>query len=342
MREQKISHLGMIGWAMFLTGALSLGSCSSDDTIDAIQGETITFGNVFVEKSTRATDPSYGEGKAIDKFQVWGKVTGNTGNTVNLYGGDGATVTKGTAAYGAAWACNETEYWIPSATYQFMAIANATSVTLTDGLPSVISYTADAADTYTTNGSKDLLLSELDTTDGTIDKNGIKTVTSSPAAVPSENPVAFTMSHLLSKAMFTFTNTDANAELTVSDIKMAGLNKEGTYDIATATWTSKTPYGETPLAFGGNVTVGTGEDTKTATSEHERLIIPGTYTITITFTVTDNKGGQPQNLTAEITQEFLPGHSYNFTADIKSGLTYIIFTIIPSDWGTESDRPIEG
>ena len=153
------------------------------------------------------------------------------------------------------------------------------------------------------------------------------------------------MSHLLSKAVFTFTNTDASATLTVSDIKMAGLNQKGTYTISGENkgWTSNTPYGETPLAFGGDVTIGTGKD-NTGTSEHERLIIPGTYDITITFTVSDNKGGKPQNMKATIENHtFAIGNSYNFTADIKSGLKYIVFTITSSDWGKESgDRPIEG
>lgn len=335
MRKLRNSYASIIGWGIFLAGALSLGSCSNNDTIDVLKGEAITFGNVFVEKSTRAIDPSYGAEKDIVQFQVWGTVTGNQ-NTVNVF--NGATVTKDDE-YGKAWDCNVTQYWIPSTTYNFTAIANATSVALGENnMPTAIGYTADGASTYTTDGSKDLLLAELN-------DNGIKTVTTNADATPSQNPVAFTMSHLLSKAVFTFTNTDASATLTVSDIKMAGLNQKGTYTISGENkgWTSNTPYGETPLAFGGDVTIGTGED-NTGTSEHERLIIPGTYDITITFTVSDNKGGKPQNMTATIENHtFAIGNSYNFTADIKSGLKYIIFTITSSDWGKESgDRPIEG
>lgn len=334
MREQKNSHLGMIGWAMFLTGALSLGSCSGDDTIDTIQGEVISFGNVFVENSTRAIDPSYGKDKAIESFQVWGKVTGNTENTVNLYGGDGAIVTNNNAGYGNAWSCTEKEYWIPSATYQFMAIANAESVSLANGMPTTISYTADAATTYTTDGSKDLLLAEVST-------DGIKTVETDNVAAPDESPVAFTFSHLLSKAVFTFTNTESSTELKVSGIKMAGLNQKGTYTISgdNKGWSSNTPY-TSPLEFGSEVTIAAGQS---GTSEHERLIIPGTYDITITFTVKDGKGGQDQNLTATIEDhEFIVGHSYNFTAEIKSGLKYIVFTISSEDWSAGSDNNIQG
>lgn len=335
MRELRNSYASIIGWGIFLASALSLGSCSNNDTIDVLKGEAITFGNVFVEKSTRAIDPSYGAEKDIVQFQVWGTVTGNQ-NTVNVF--NGAIVTKDDE-YGKAWDCNVTQYWIPSTTYNFTAIANATSVALGENnMPTAIGYTADGASTYTTDGSKDLLLAELN-------DNGIKTVTTNADATPSQNPVAFTMSHLLSKAMFTFTNTDASATLTVSDIKMAGLNQKGTYTISGENkgWSSSDPYAaDAPLAFGGDVTIETGEH-NTGTSQYERLIIPGTYNITITFTVTDNKGGQAQDIEATIeNQVFAIGNSYNFTADIKSGLTYIIFTIEQTDWTEGSDTPIQG
>lgn len=342
MRRLKNPYFSMVSWGIFLAGALSLGSCSGDETINEIKGEAIAFGNVFVENSTRATDPSYGEKKTITSFQVWGTVTGNTGNTVNVF--NEATVTKGDKAYGEAWSCNQTQYWIPFATYNFMAIANATSVTLgKNNMPTAISYTADAATTYTTDGSKDLLLGEFE-------KDGIKVVGTDGTATPTEGVntnkvVDFTMSHLLSKAMFTFTNTDTNATLTVSNIKMAGLNQKGTYTISGENkgWSSSDPYAaDAPLAFGGDVTIETGEH-NTGTSQYERLIIPGTYDITITFTVTDNKGGQAQDIEATIeNQVFAIGNSYNFTADIKSGLSYIIFTIEQTDWTEGSDTPIQG
>ena len=325
MREQKNSHLGMIGWAMFLTGALSLGSCSSDDTIDAIQGEAITFGNAFVENSTRATDPSYGaEANAFTQFQVWGRVTGNTtGNTVNLYGGDGAKVT---GSVGAEWSCNETEYWIPSATYKFIAIANAGSVSLTNGLPATISYTADIAETPAPDGTKDLLLGELN------EANSLKTVTTDNNATPSESPVAFTFTHLLSKVVFTFTNID-NKDLTVSDIQITGFTKEGTYNIAGKKWTSAIEDENMAgaLKFGSSIV----KPNIPNTSAYERLVIPGTYTLNISISI----DGRDEPITAELSQEFLANNSYNFTADIDTGKKYIIFTITSTNWDSSGSEP---
>lgn len=326
MRELRNSYASIIGWGMFLTGALSLGSCSGDETINEIKGEAIAFGDAFVENSTRATDPSYGTDKPIESFQVWGTVTGNTGNTVNVF--NGATVTRGDKTYGDAWTCNQTQYWIPFATYNFMAIAHGTVASSDDNnMPLTISYTAD--------GSTDLLLGELSS-------NGIKTVATDGTAVPTTGVtegkvVDLTMSHLLSKAVFTFTNQDASAQLTVSGIQITGLHKTGTYTIASNTWESSTTAD--PLSFGNSVV----EPSKSNTCEYERLIIPGTYDITISFKVNDDKGGQEQEVSTTISHTFAIGNSYNFTADIKSGLKHIVFTITSSDWGKEnSDRPIEG
>lgn len=326
MRELRNSYLSIFGWGLFLAGALSLSSCSSDETIDAIQGEAITFGNAFVENSTRTTDPSYGAAKALEQFNVWGTVTGNTGNTVNIF--NGATVTKGDEAYGAAWTCSQTQYWIPDATYNFMAIAHGTIASSdANKMPLTISYTAD--------GETDLLLGELS-------NKGIKEAETDEAANPTtgvtdKGVVDFTMSHLLSKAVFTFTNQDASAQLTVSDIQITGLHKTGTYTIANNTWDSNTDAD--PLSFGSAVV----EVGKSETCTDERLIIPGTYDITISFKINDDKGGQEQEVSTTINHTFAIGNSYNFTADIKSGLKYIVFTINASDWGKESgDRPIEG
>ena len=158
MREHKKSHLGIMGWAMFLAGAMSLGSCSSDETLESIEREAITFGNVTMENLSRAAyDPSYGQTtNLLDKFQVWGTVKGNTNTTVKIF--NGAEITRGQEAYGAAWTqtTGSAQYWIPSATYNFMAIANATDVDFgTENAPSDLPTDIDFT---LTDGSTDLLL----------------------------------------------------------------------------------------------------------------------------------------------------------------------------------------
>jgi hypothetical protein len=334
MREHKKSHLGIMGWAMFLAGAMSLGSCSSDETLESMEPKAITFGSVSMENHSRAAaDPSYGQTtNPLDQFKVWGTVTGNAG-TANIF--NGATVTNdyvndGTKnyGYGQVWSCNQTQYWIPNATYNFMAIANANNgVTLTDGLPSAISYTAD--------GETDLLLGEL-TAKGVKE---VKTdVTASPTTgVTAAKVVDFTMSHLLSKVVFTFTNTDTETALKVKEIKLNGTNTSGTYTLSTGQWNdTNTDY---ELGFGAEVTIPAGED---GTSEHERLVIPGTYTLVISFKVNDEECiGEEQEIDATIeNQTFTDGHSYNITANIKSGMKEIIFNVTSAAWGGTNDEGV--
>ena len=330
MRELRNSYLSIFGWGVFLASALSLGSCSSDETIDAIQGEAITFGNAFVENSTRAAeDPSYNNtNKLISQFNVWGTVTGNKDNTINVF--NGASVTRGDKAYGEAWTCDQTQYWIPDATYKFMAIAHGT-VASSDAnkMPLTISYSAD--------GETDLLLGELAS-------NGIKTVTTDGAAVPeigvTEGKVVnFTMSHLLSKVVFTFVNTDADIALKVKEIKLTGTSTSGTYTIATGKWNDTDTNYE--LGFGNEVTIAKGGN---GTSELERLVIPGTYTnLGVTFKVNDEGNvGEEQSITATIKgdQTFVAGQSYNITANIKSGMKEIIFNVTSAAWDETVDDEI--
>ena len=301
MREHKKSRLGIISWAMVLTAALALGSCSSDETLDSIEPKAITFGGVTMENSSRAADPSYGQTtNLLDKFQVWGTVSGNAG-TAKIF--NGAEVTRGNAEYGDAWTqtTGQAQYWIPSATYNFMAIANATNVAFgTDNAPSDL---PTAINFELTDGSKDLLLGEIDA-----DVTGIKTVTTDPTATPTPaGPVAFNMSHLLSKVHFTFQNADANTSIT--DINVTGHFASGTYTIGNATWSNQVLAATTsPLSFGN-----CDATTNPVTSQYARLIIPGTQTWNITFKL----NGQTYNKPLELTNfTFAPNSEYNIVVTL--------------------------
>lgn len=323
MREHKKLHLGIIGWAMILTGAMSLGSCSSDETLDAIEPKAITFGSVTMENLSRAADPSYGQTtNPLDEFQVWGTVTGNAG-TANIYSGATVTNTYVTDAtknygYGQVWSCTQTQYWIPNATYHFMAIANATSVTNTTGIPTAINYTAD--------GTSDLLLGELATA-------GIKTVTTNASCEPTQNPVSFTMTHLLSKVHFTF---DGSAD--IKAIQVTGHYGTGTYNISgdTSGWvTTDTDKASTALSFGVLASDGT--------SEHARLIIPGEQEWTINLldangdiignSIILNNATATGNEAAEGGFTFEANKQYNIkiTLDVKLSLSVAVQDWTPID-----------
>lgn len=331
MREHKKSHLGIMGWAMFLAGAMSLGSCSSDETLESMEPKAITFGSVSMENHSRAAaDPSYGDNKLINGFQVWGTVKGNTNNTVNIF--NGANVTRGDKDYGVAWACDETQYWIPNATYNFIAIVDgnktikdadnndvviSSTITATNGMPSSITYNAD--------GSTDLLLGGgLDASDNIVFP---KTVTTDATATPNPTgPVAFTMKHLLSKVHFTFQDGSGKpVNTTITNIQVTGHYASGTYTIGdTNPWGTPTKAGENKYLIFGKATNYVDANTP-VTSADARLIIPGKQTWSISF----NLNGSKQTLELK-DQTFEANQAYNLIVTLGKSMTLQVIKV--AEW----------
>ena len=332
MREHKKSHLGIMGWAMFLAGALSLGSCSSDETLETMEKKAIAFGNVSIENGSRAAeDPSYNGTKLLGQFNVWGTVKGNV-NTVQIF--DGATVTRGEAAYSSPWECSVTQYWIPNAIYNFMAIANAdpANVTknVTTGMPETITYNVDATAIPVLDGSKDLLLGEP------------VVVQTDEMAEPYENHVnengcvAFIMSHLLSKVHFSFLSTSSLKSIQISDIQVKGYYASGIYTIgADEPWdVQEEPTDENAfLNFGSASNV---NSTTAVESTYARLIIPGNQTWTISFL----QDGEQKSTT--LTHTFNPNTEYNIRITVEGGseITFVIDIEVFEKWGNKQDIPL--
>lgn len=311
-------------------GILAIASvmvaCSNDETISIVSSEPITFGNTFVENSTRAvTDNTYGGGNSLTKFNVYGTVTSNDG-TVNIYNGDEVTGAIGSSI----WSCEKVQYWVPNCTYNFMALVDATesenSVTVDQatGMPTSI--------TYNVTSQKDLLIATANRTQEDININA--------------TAVAFTFRHLLSKVQFTFTNSfpvNSDVKLTVTGIQITNAPQTGTYTIGSNNDSWKMGTGTGDINFGTSEKI---SPAGTGTSEYARVLIPGTNTFNISFTVAHNKGGEPTPksfTTGEITLE--PGKSYNFTADLNaqnvSGVAPITFKITEDDEWAEDDKNVD-
>ena len=339
MREHKKSHLGIMGWAMFLAGAMSLGSCSSDETLESIEPKAITFGSVSMENLSRATDPSYST-VSLDAFNVYGTVTGNQ-DPVTIFDGDEVSRPSGlTTGYDqtVAWDYVGTQYWLPDVDYTFMAIAaNADSenvdVTKSEGIPTAIDFTL-------TDGSEDLLLSNT----VNVETNASAQPTS---GVNNAGCVPFTFTHLLSKVHFTFDGSATN----VAKIEVTGHYGSGTYTIGAATpWGNQDLAATTsPLSFGG---IDANDKTAT-TSQYARLIIPGEQTWTINlYELKNEQYVQIGNtLTLDYTAAndnrnnggfiFAPNTQYNILVTVGSNIT---FTINPLEaWdngGAEQNIPL--
>jgi hypothetical protein len=305
-----------------LAAVVALAACSKEQTIIADRGDTIGFDS-FIENATRVTGKEF---TTVDSFQVWGTVKGNAMNSpMSLY--NGALVERNNAVDGAAFKCHQTEYWLPSAEYNFVALAGHNGVTLANDMPETISYTAD--------GETDLIY----TTDG-------ETVTTNSQSVPEEGVngngcVAFTFNHLLSKVYFKFTNTSANNLCTyeISDIKIAGAKAEGTYSITDSKWTSVSGAAAA-LNFGTTGTTAIAQNGE-ATSDFARLLLPGeNQTLTVTFKQKFYFNGQlmsetpdDQPITKPLTATFAPNGAYVINVNLQAG-SPITFTLNKLEgWG---------
>ena len=251
-----------------LAAVVALAACSKEQTVVADRGDAIGFDS-FIENATRVTGKEF---TTVDSFQVWGTVKGNAMTSpMSLY--NGALVERNGAADGAAFTCNsQTEYWIPSATYNFVALAGHYDVTLANDMPATISYKAD--------GETDLIYT----------KEG-ETVETTPQSVPdnvnTNGCVAFNFNHLLSKIHFKFTNASksANYKFIIKDIKVSGQYTSGTYTIGAETpWAATGAVAEANAwSFGTTGTTAIAQN-KDATSDYARLFIPGKQKLTISFT----------------------------------------------------------
>lgn len=222
--------------------ALAATACSNNDII-SIDRQTIGFGNPFVENSVRA---DYSAGKSLTAFTVYGTVTGNS-NTVALFGGNGASVTEKVGDN--VWECDETEYWIPSCSYAFQAVADGT---IADG-----KITVSVGD-----GNIDLLYAEATAT--TNEK------AEPTSGVNANGVVPFTFTHLMSKVGFAFENGSANTAYgyNITAVSFTGHDTTGTYTISESKWDTAVTASDTALSFG------------TGTTTHQ--IIPGKQTLNVT------------------------------------------------------------
>ena len=256
--------------------------------------QAIAFGDVFVDNATRADYSS--NSNLIKQFNVYGTVSAN-GNTVDLFGGNGAVVSRGDKAYGVAWSCTESEYWIPGANYQFEAVVDGT---INNG---EIAYTIGA--NPDTDGINDLLYAKKEVNN----------------ASATQGLVEFNFTHLLSKVGFSFTNgvTDNNAyTFNVKDVSFTGHDTDGTYTISTEKWDNNVTASATALSFGAAGAV--AKNTAKAPTTHQ--IIPGEQTLAITITYDIIYNGQTMSpnvtTTKSLTHEFEKNKVYNIAVVLRA------------------------
>lgn len=296
----------------------AMASCSKDEVIE-VNREQIAFGEAFVENSTRATDNTYKSGKDVPSFKVWGTVKGtHTGSEeVVIFPGTLVSRPDGLTGYNpaTAWICDNVQYWVPNAKYNFTAVVDGEYNLETKKIA------------YTVADQKDLLLA---TATASVSNEGVVTGTN------EKGLVAFTFNHLLSKAYFTFKTTDAFATnaytYEISNIKFANAYTSGNYTVG-GDWEATD---KAALSFGDNtVTLAPSKTTAVeTTSEYARVFIPQ-QDIQVLFTITMKYGGKAVSVKeynytvfkeTDAVKKSVAGHQYNFVVNVAENNT-IQFTV---------------
>lgn len=241
-----------------ILATVAMVACSNDEIVREAAPEAIGFDNAFIDNATRSiVDPSLTVG-TLEDFAVYGYVE-NGNNSAVLF--DGIRVYED-----GGWKYDVTQYWIEGATYNFNAVAPKPE---TGGNWTKTAATKDATTlSFTNDGDTDLLYAKSTEITG--------------QASGSNNPVAFTFRHALSKVKFSFTNNyDAtNSSIRIKNVKITDAYETGTAVLAnSANWSDRT--GTLELSFGDAVVDDT--DTvadafvkgKTVESYNELFLIPG-------------------------------------------------------------------
>ena len=317
-------------------------SCAKDVVITA-DHEAITFESAFVDNATKAAyDGSYNNNN-FKAFQVYATITGTGSNegTANIFKGE--SVIKGASlGQGLNWsyATANTQYWIPGNDYQFRAIADGN----VSGVTEVVTDTygmATAINLLDASAQKDILTAQHNVT------NYTKPTSGTPAAV------AFTFAHVLSKAKFTVKNTittNNGYSYKVTNVVLNDLAKNGVYTItdgATGSWTAASapetydlPFGDVTVdgkAVNADATVADIKYNASAESNFDRLLIPGTQTLNITFSYGLYKDGvlidaQDKTITAE-NVALEAAKAYNFVISLGNPGDPIQFDVVKvNDW----------
>lgn len=308
----------------------AMASCVQSEDVNPQQ--LIDFGSPFVGGTTKAIDYSYGANKLLNEIYVYGSLKGTTANYISVFDHEKVWTDAADGDYTKEWKCNATKYWVPGADYKFVALAGVdkANVTATDAIPSSLAFISE--------GTTDLVA-------GYVEKNNV--------SATGNGIVSFNMGHLLSKVKFTITNITNEGDDTknsgfyykVTDIKLTNAATSGTCALTyvapdtttpsgvTGTWT--TTLGEVNFghATDADATAVVAEantiqiaDRVKATSNHEYLVVPYTYTSTETLKVSfdlalyasdDTLVNEKETKSTEVVVDFVAGYAYNFKINLS-------------------------
>ena len=303
----------------------AMASCVQSEDVNPQQ--LIDFGSPFVGGTTKAADPSYGEGgEDLTLFNVYGTVNAGEG-VVNIFDGVEVTGTVG----GGVWSygAEHKQYWFEGAIYNFAAVVDAETVAKD-------AYNMPTTLTPAKNGEylKDLLYADA----GPI------------TAAEPYSPVNFEFKHLLAKAQFVVTSTtESGYYYKVEDIKIHNFST-GTYTISTGAWATAV---ENAKAYElGDIAKVSADDAQGVTNTTQVLLIPTTTDFEVEFVVRlYNDNGTPSDTADDVLMrtinctdanaktvetDLVKGYAYNFNLALTSG-TEIQFTVTGNPTWTDGN-----
>ena len=321
--------------------ALALASCAQEEVVETspsnVNQREIGF-EMYVGNPTKAASDIITDAN-LAAFKVWGGYDGvlkNVFNDLQIDKPGSGTVWKPAAA--------SAQYWAPGKQYYFAAYAPAT------GVGSV------AANADNQN---------LDFTDVTINAGAQNDLIYATASEKTSDPlttdpgsVALNFEHVLSMIKVTITSGfNAQHKITVSNLKIAGMNSTGDFSGATKKWSNQENPDATGYTVWADAVASTGSD-GTAASE-EFIVMPQTLdadAVTITFDalVTDANSQKvgSHTFTGKLSGDWVEGSRYNYTVTLtpdmfddgtdpgEQDIFEITFTPDVTDWNAWSDTGI--
>lgn len=307
--------------------SLALVSCSQDETVATMDRAAIEFDKVFIENSTSSRASTDITSANLTDFAVYGSVVKGEqkGNIFKKQ------KVAGTQAGGYTY--SPAQYWIPSASYHFTAIApyEGAKWTYTCKAEDESEYGTRQAqfgtitfDNHSAGAEQDLLWA-------------YKTATTAASFTQKPEAIGFSFQHMLSRAKFTFKNGFAkgsNISLKVKNVTITNAHKVGSIELngsnLPVAWTVAESTTENPNTFErnfGDAGTETNYGPQTSgTTVHYYLIPVVNANYKIEFTIDLYQAGvlllENIQKTADIIGfDMKRGYSYEFKAELNASNT---------------------
>lgn len=286
-------------------------ACSKEQTVVAPKGDAIGF-STFVDNATRATDIT--KDNLVD-FGVYASIENTSGEALIL---NNAQVYR----YNGAWKYDNTQYWVPTAMYEFTAFAPHTGAHWAYAPDTTADYGVVTFNNKAATADQDFIFAAAE-----------KDLTSTTALTASPGVVNFTFAHQLSKVAFKFNNdfeTVNNITLRVYNVNVTGLVSKATTTVtngAAGEWTKTTDSDTFARTFGTQVAAN-AENTATIIAAKSNIVTDYHYFIpvaetqyTVTFDVDIFQAGvmiDTYHHTVKTTPTLAKGGNYLFTTTLNA------------------------